>query len=74
MNRVNSPRFPNTIYDVLTQPYQFTGAVGYVNLGTYSSSVTQSVKDAVTLYFTDTESFTQGYLGFWGDGYSNHFY
>ena len=74
MNRVNSPRFPNTIYGVLTQPYQFSGAYGYVNLGTYSSTVTQSVKDAVTLYFTEPESFTQGYVGFWGDGYSNHFY
>ena len=74
MNRVNSPRFPNTIYGVLTQPYQFSGAYGYVNLGTYSQTVTQSVKDAVTLYFTEPESFTQGYVGFWGDGYSNHFY
>ncbi len=74
MNRVNSPRFPNSIYDVLTQPYQFSGANGYVNLGTYSSYVTQSVKDAVTLYFTEPESFTQGYNGFWGDGTNNHFY
>lgn len=73
MNRVNSPKFPNTIYDVLTQPGQFSGSYGYVNLGTYSSYVTQSVKDAVTLYFTEPESFTQGYIGFWGDGYRNHF-
>ena len=74
MNRVNSPRFSNTIYGVLTEPYQFSGCWGYVNLGTYSKYVTQSVKDAVTLYFTEPESFTHGYLGFWGDGYSNHFY
>lgn len=74
MNRVNSPKYPNTIYDVLTQRNQFSGASGYVNLGTYSRYVTQSVKDAVTLYFTEPESFTHGYVGFWGDGYANHFY
>ena len=73
MNRVNSPRFPNTIYDVLTQRNQFTGASGYVNLGTYSNEVTQSVKNAVTYYFENLESFTQGYLGFRGDGYRNIF-
>lgn len=73
MNRVNSPHFPNTIYDVLTQRNQFTGASGYVNLGTYSNEVTQSVKNAVTYYFENLESFTQGYLGFRGDGYRNIF-
>lgn len=74
MNRVYSSLFPNSIYDVLTQRYQFTGASRYVNLGTYSSYVTQSVKDAVTLYFNEPESFTQGYLFFYGDGRANHFY
>ncbi len=74
MNRVSSTSFPNTIYGVITQPYQFSGAWTYANLGTYSNYVTQSVKDAVNLYFSDNGSFTQGYIGFWGDGYSNHFY
>ena len=74
MNRVNSPKFSNTVYGVLTEPNQFTGAWNYVTLTTFSSGVTQSVKDAVILYFKEPESFTQGYLGFWGDGYSNHFY
>lgn len=74
MNRVNSSSFPNTIYGVITQPYQFSGSYSYANLTTYTSYVSQSVKDAVTLYFTQPESFTQGYIGFWGDGYSNHFY
>ncbi len=73
MNRVNSSLFPNSVYDVLTQRYQFSGASRYVNLGTYSSYVTQSVKDAVTLYFTEPESFTQGYLYFYGDGRRNYF-
>ncbi len=74
MNRVKSPSFSNTVYGVLTEPNQFTGAWNYVNLTTYSGYVTQSVKDAVRLYFNEPESFTQGFLGFWGDGYSNHFY
>ena len=74
MNRASSPKFPNTIYGVITQPYQFSGSSTYANLNTYSSHVTQSVKDAVTLYFMENGSFTQGYIGFWGDGYSNHFY
>ena len=73
MNRVNSPLFPNTIYNVLTQRYQFSGASTYVNLGTYSNKVTQSVKDAVTLYFTEPQSFTQGYFYFQGDGLRNYF-
>ena len=74
MNRVNSPKFPNSIYGVLTQPYQFSGAWSYVDNETYSCVVTQSVKDAVTLYFTESESFTQGYLYFYGDGVRNYFY
>lgn len=74
MNRVNSPLYPNTILGVLTQPYQFTGSSSYVYLGTYSHHVTQDVKDAVNLYFTETESFGHGYFGFYGDGYQNYFY
>ncbi len=74
MNRVESPLYPNTILGVLTQPYQFTGSSSYVYLGTYSHHVTQDVKDAVNLYFTETESFGHGYFGFYGDGYQNYFY
>lgn len=74
MNRVESPLYPNTILGVLTQPYQFTGSSSYVYLETYSHHVTQDVKDAVNLYFTETESFGHGYFGFYGDGYQNYFY
>ncbi len=74
MNRVESNLYPNTILGVLTQPYQFTGSSSYVYLGDYSKHVTQDVKDAVTLYFTDKESFGHGYFGFYGDGYRNYFY
>lgn len=73
MNRVNDPRFPNTILGVLTQPYQFTGASSYVYLGTYSRHVTESVKNAVRLYFNDPSQFSQGFLYFHGDGYRNYF-
>lgn len=73
MNRVYSPRFPNSIVGVLTQPYQFSGSSSYVYLGTYSNYVTESVKNAVNLYFNEPESFTQGYLSFYGDGYHNYF-
>ena len=73
MNRVASPLYPNTIYGVLTQPYQFSGSGGYVNLGTYSGNVTEAVKEAVMLYFTEPDSFTQGYFSFYGDGIRNYF-
>ncbi|MBR6070083.1 MAG: cell wall hydrolase [Ruminococcus sp.] len=73
MNRVYSSRFPNTIEGVLTQPYQFSGSSSYVYLGTYSAYVTDSVKNAVNLYFNEPESFTQGYLSFYGDGIRNYF-
>ena len=73
MNRVYSPLFPNSISEVLTQPYQFTGSQSYAFLGTYSGYVTEQVKDAVRLYFNEPGSFSQGYLYFWGDGYQNHF-
>lgn len=74
MNRVNSPLYPNSIIGVLTQPYQFSGSSSYVYLGDYSGYVTQSVKDAVSLYFDDPGSFNHGYFGFYGDGYRNYFY
>ncbi|MCM1507243.1 MAG: cell wall hydrolase [Ruminococcus flavefaciens] len=73
MNRVYSPLFPNTVYEVLTQPYQFEGSETYTYLGGYSYEVTDSVISAVDLYFSDPYSFSQGYLYFFGDGYQNYF-
>ncbi|SFC25778.1 Cell Wall Hydrolase [Ruminococcus albus] len=74
MNRVNDPRFPNTIWGVLTQPYQFSGLEWTLYLGTYSYQVTPSVMAAVDMYLEHPEDFNHGYLGFWGDGSMNHFY
>ena len=74
MNRVYSPLFPNSISAVLTQPNQFAGAQSYAFNGTYNWYVTESVKEAVRLYFSDPSQFSHGYLYFWGDGYQNHFH
>lgn len=74
MNRVNDPRFPNTIWGVLTQPNQFSGLEWTLYLGTYSYQVTPSVMAAVDMYLEHPEDFNHGYLGFWGDGSMNHFY
>ncbi len=74
MNRVNSPLYPDTIYGVITAPYQFTGSENYAYLSTYSGYVTDMVKEAVELYFSEPSSFEHNYFGFYGDGYQNHFY
>lgn len=73
MNRVNSASYPGTIYGVLTQQYQFSGAWSYVNLGCFSYQVTESVKESVLYYFQHPDEFTHGYYSFNGDGYRNYF-
>lgn len=70
MNRVNSSLFPNTIYEVLTQPNQFSG---YIPYDYYTSRVTQSVQDSVDYYFSHTDEFGN-YLYFEGDGTYNYFH
>lgn len=69
MNRVNSPLFPNTIYEVLTQPYQFSG---YLASDEYSYQVTDSVIEAVDYYFAHIEEFGD-WLYFEGDNVWNYF-
>ncbi|MDE6665944.1 MAG: cell wall hydrolase [Ruminococcus sp.] len=73
MNRVNSPLFPDTIYGVVSQPYQFEGSEFYINMPYYSYEVTDSVIAAVDLYFNEPYSFMDGYFYFYGDGYQNYF-
>lgn len=73
MNRVNSPLFPNTIYEVLTQPNQFTGLEYLIEMETFSYYVTPSVREAVDLYLAHPEQFNHGYLFFNGDGTRNYF-
>ena len=74
MNRVSSSVYPDTIYDVITQRHQFTGASSYANLDTFTGAVTESVKSAVLLYFSDPSQFNDGYLYFYGNGSQNIFY
>ena len=73
MNRVNSPAFPNTIYEVLMQRNQFAGLERLVKMEDFSGYVTDSVKAAVDLYLSDPSQFNHGYLYFNGDGYRNYF-
>lgn len=69
MNRVISPQFPNTIYEVLTQPYQFSG---YIPSDSYTYQVTESVIESVDYYFAHTEEFGN-YTFFEGNGTWNYF-
>lgn len=77
MNRVYDSRFPSTIADVLTAPYQFTGASSwskwYADQGCFNQYVTEDCKTAVNYYFEHPDEFSHGYLYFWGDGSHNHF-
>ena len=72
MNRVASPEFPDTIYDVLTQEGQFVGVWNYVTLTDYSYKVTEDVKSAVTMAL-ESDYINHGYLFFEGDGTQNYF-
>lgn len=72
MNRVASPDFPDTIYDVLTQEGQFVGVWNYVTLTDYSYKVTEDVKSAVNMAL-DSGYTNHGYLFFEGDGTQNYF-
>lgn len=73
MNRVNSSSFPNDIYSVITQEGQFSGVWNYTNLGYYADNVSDSVKNAVDLYFNNPSQFNHGYMYFEGDGVMNYF-
>lgn len=70
MNRVNSAEFPDTVYDVLTQPNQFSG---YIPSDSYSYQVTDSVIQAVDYYFNHSSEYGS-YLYFEGDGTWNYFH
>lgn len=70
MNRVNDSAFPNTIYDVITQPNQFEG---YLPTDTYTYQVTDDCIAAVNYYFEHTDEFGD-YKFFYGDSVWNYFY
>ena len=69
MNRVNSPKFPNTIEEVLTQPSQFSG---YYACNYEWNTVTDNVRAGVDYYFDHPDEFGN-WLYFEGDGRYNYF-
>ena len=77
MNRVNSPQFPNNIWDVIHQSGQFedyyTSCWDLPNTY-YSYQVTDSVVQAVDYYFNNTWAFDNNILYYYGDGSYNYFY
>ena len=77
MNRVNSPQFPNNIWDVIHQSGQFedyyTSCWDLSNTY-YSYQVTDSVIQAVDYYFNNTWAFDSNIMYYYGDGRYNYFY
>lgn len=71
MNRVNSPYFPDTVYDVITEPYQFSE--DSITIDCYTSEVTDTVIAAVDYYFEHESEFSPDIYYFVGDGYWNYF-
>ena len=67
MNRVYDDRFPNTVYDVLVQPGQFTGY--------WPGCITPraTAYEAVDYYLTHSNEFDNS-NSWWGDGWTNYFY
>lgn len=70
VNRVNDSRFPNSIEEVLTQPYQFSG---YYASDCYYPTVTDACIQAVDYYFEHSNEFGN-YLYFEGNGTNNVFH
>ena len=60
---------PNTIYNVITAPYQYSTAYA---VPYYRYNVTQSCIDAVDYYFMHRSEFPH-VTSYWGDGRVNHF-
>ena len=76
MNRVDSPQFPNNIWDVVHQPGQFEDA--YTSCWDlsdtyYSYKVTDSVVQAVDFYFNNRWYFDSNIMYYYGDGTYNYF-
>ena len=69
INRVNSSRWPNTVYDVLVQPYQYNSSYADTY---FHGNVTASCIEAVDYYFEHSDEFGN-IQSFYGDGTWNHF-
>lgn len=68
LNRVESPKWPDNVHDVIFQPYQFSVAnrLSYANPNDDCYTALELVKQGWD------ES--NGVMHFWGDGQRNHFY
>lgn len=69
LNRVNDDRFPNTITDVITQPYQFSSYGHDVSWQYMNGNVPQSVKDNVDLVLKNGPIHNLHF--FWAEWYYN---
>lgn len=67
INRVNSDKFPDTIYDVLYQPYQYS----HSNNGEITDSVKKAVEQVLEwhTYDTDMVYFREDYYHEFGEDY-----
>lgn len=81
LNRVDSDKFPNTIYEVITAPNQFEG---YSSTRKASGEVWESCRelviDVLIRYHKEKDGWgnvgrtlPNDYYFFWGDGKHNHF-
>lgn len=76
LNRVDDPRFPNTVMGVITQPHQFHG---YSASFPATDELCEVARDVLTRWSREKQGETverelaPGYVFFTGDGAQNHF-
>jgi hypothetical protein len=76
MNRLYSPYYGSSIYEVVTASGQFTGSGNYADLDTYLPQVTDDVINAVCIClgnYDNPDYYNEGYMYFYGDGIWNYF-
>ena len=78
LNRVDDPRFPDTVLEVLEAPYQFAG---YNASHPVLPELAEIAADVLTRYHAERDGNTEAgrvlpaeYVFFTGDGQNNHFY
>lgn len=77
LNRVDSPRWPNTISAVITQPNQF---YGYNDNYPVTTECYEIAKDVLTRWSMERQGIeiyreaAKNITAFYGDGRNNHFY
>lgn len=78
LNRVDDPRFPDTVLEVLEAPYQFAG---YNASHPVLPELAALAADVLTRYHAERDGNTEAgrvlpaeYVFFTGDGQNNHFY